>query len=131
MPIFKYLNNKNNKNFGFLITSVFLIIFFYFYFLKDLNNLYLIFLSFIFLILTLLRPNFFQIFNFIWLGIGIGMAVLFSNIFLIFFYYTILTPLALISRLFTKNSLNLIFKNNKDSFWVQRTTKIKKMRYQS
>lgn len=131
MNIFKYLNHKNNRNFGFLLTSILLIIYFYLYFFKNINNFYLLFFSSIFLILAFTKPKFFQFFNFIWLSIGFGMAILFSNFFLAVFFYIILTPIALISRLFNKNTFNLRFKGDKKTFWTKRISEIKKMKYQS
>ena len=59
------------------------------------------------------------------------MAILFSNFFLAVFFYIILTPIALISRLFNKNTFNLRFKDDKKPFGPKRISKIKKMKYQS
>lgn len=128
MSIYNYLNKKNNRNFGILL-SVILFIFWIYTFKNELSHFKILIFLTISVLITIFSPNFFILFNFFWMGIGIILALVFSNVLLIIFYYLIFTPISLMNRMFKKNFFNLLF-NNKNSYWVERKKGFKPMRYQ-
>ena len=128
MSIYNYLHKKNNRNFGILLSTVFLIIWVYNLY-YEINYYTLIFLFLISVFVTIFKPNFFILFNFIWMGLGLVLALMFSNLLLILFYYFVFTPIAFLNRIIKKNFFNLAFKQRK-SYWVKRENKFKPMRHQ-
>lgn len=56
--------------------------------------------------------------------IGFSIGYIMTKVLLIIFYIAIITPVGVISRIFGKQFLNIIFKNNVDSYWIDKETEI-------
>ena len=91
----------SNKNFGITFGIIFLIVsiilFFY-----DLSYLLLAFIGLIFIFLGIINSKFLYPLNFIWFKFGIFLSRLISPLILFLMFYLIITPYALIVRLFKK-----------------------------
>jgi predicted membrane protein len=118
-----------NKNFG----IVFFIVFFIISFWPLLNNenirVWSIILSGIFLILGLLNSTILTPLNKVWAKFGILLGSVMSPIILSIIFFAVVTPTSLIMKMFGKNLLGLK-KDNKKSYWVERSSIKSKMKNQ-
>jgi len=117
------MSKKLNFQFGLLLSLIILTLFLY-NFIKN-NNFQLIFLILFSITfgITLLKPNLFNIFTLLWLKIGLLLAHYMSKIMMIVVFYFLITPLNLISRIFQKDFLNIKFKKNYKTYWINKTDK--------
>ena len=83
----------------------------------------------IFLILGLLNSSILSPLNKMWFKFGILLGNFMSPIVLGIVFFTVVTPIAFIMRLFGKDVLNLK-KNNKKSYWIERSPIKSKMKNQ-
>jgi hypothetical protein len=52
--------------------------------------------------------------------IGFSIGYIMTKIILIVFFYAIITPIGVISRIFGKQFINIKFYNNVDSYWIDK-----------
>ena len=119
----------SNKSFG--------IVFFVFFFivsifpLSDDGNIRIwsLIISVIFLILAILNSKILTPLNQIWFKFGILLGRFVSPIVMGIVFFIIVTPTSLIMRVLGKNLLNLK-KNNKKTYWIERSKIKSKMKNQ-
>ena len=118
-----------NRNFGIVFFIFFLII--SFWPLKNGNeiNLFLLLISFGFLLLGLTNSKLLSPLNKIWFKLGIFLGKIVSPIVMFTIYFLVVTPTSLILKIFKKDILNLK-KNNKSSYWIEKTGPKSSMRNQ-
>ena len=109
----------SNKNFGITFGIIFIIVsiilFFY-----DLSYLLLALIGLIFIFLGIINSKFLYPLNFIWFKFGILLSRLVSPLVLFLMFYLIITPYALIVRLFKKEIREIKSKKktlNGNTFW--------------
>ena len=118
-----------NRNFGTVFFLVFSIISL-FPLLKNENiRIWSIIIAIVFLVLGLLNSKFLTPLNKIWFRIGIILGNFVSPIVMGMVFFAIVTPTSLIMRVFGKNLLNLK-KENKKTYWIERSKIKSKMKYQ-
>jgi hypothetical protein len=128
------LKNRNikigsNKSFG--------IVFFVFFFIVSIFPLFddgniriwSLIISVIFLILAILNSKILTPLNQIWFKFGILLGRFVSPIVMGIIFFAIVTPTSLIMRILGKNLLNLK-KNNKKTYWIERSKIKSKMKNQ-
>ena len=114
---------STNKSFG-LVFFVFFLIISLFPLLENGNiRIWAIIVSIIFLILGLLNSNILTPLNRIWFRFGILLGRFVAPIVMSVVFFFVVTPIALMMRLFNKNLLGLK-KDNKNSYWIN-SSKIK------
>ena len=119
----------SNRSFGFVFFVVFLLISIY-PFLKDGNiRLWSLIISIIFLVLGLLNSNLLSPLNKLWFRFGIFLGKIISPIIMGIIFFLVVTPIAIIMRLFKKDILNLKFKEN-NTYWIDKTGPKSKMKNQ-
>ena len=119
----------SNRSFGLVFFVVFLLISIY-PFLKDENfRIWSLIISFIFLILGLLNSNLLSPLNKLWFKFGLLLGKIISPIIMGIIYFLIVTPIAIIMRLFKKDLLNLKFKKN-NTYWIDKSGPKSKMKNQ-
>ena len=119
----------SNKSFG--------IVFFVFFFivsifpLSDDGNIRIwsLIISVIFLILAILNSKILTPLNQIWFKFGILLGRFVSPIVMGIIFFAIVTPTSIIMRMLGKNLLNLK-KNNKKTYWIERSKIKSKMKNQ-
>ena len=120
---------SSNKSFG----IVFFIVFFIFSIYPIINDneirVWSIVVSIIFLIMGLRNSRYLTPLNIIWFKFGILLGNLISPIVMGLIFFTIVTPIGLLMRIFSKNFLNLK-KNNDSSYWVKTSNQKSKMKNQ-
>ena len=119
----------SNKNFGTVFFTVFLIISFW-PLLNDGNiRKWSIVVAGIFLILGLRNSPFLTPLNKAWMKFGILLGSIVSPIVMGIVFFVVVTPTSLIMKMFGKNLLGLK-KDNKKSYWVERSLVKSKMNNQ-
>ena len=118
-----------NKSFG----LVFFVIFFLIGVWPLLNsgdlNLWSIVISVIFLILALFYSKFLTPFNSAWIKLGKLLGQVISPIVMAIVFFTVLTPINLIIKLFGKDLLKIKFSKEK-SYWIKREKDMGSMKRQ-
>ena len=119
----------SNRSFGLVFFVVFLLISIY-PFLKDGDiRLWSLIISIIFLFLGLLNSRVLSPLNKLWFRFGLLLGKIISPIIMGIIFFLVVTPIAIIMRLFKKDILNLKFKEN-NTYWIDKTGPKSKMRNQ-
>ncbi len=123
------INKSSNKSFGLVFFVFFLIISLY-PLLKDGNiRIWALIIAIIFLILGLLNSKILSPLNKIWFKFGILLGKFVSPIVMGIVFFGVVTPTALMMKIFGKNLLGLK-KTNKESYWIERPKIKSKMKNQ-
>ena len=123
------INQKQNIIFGLLFFTLFLIIGLYPLKLGEDIRIWSIFISLIFLIISIIKPSLFTKLNKLWIEFGIILGKIISPIIMMLFFYIIITPTGLLLRIFGKDVMRLK-KNNNTSYWIDRKDNIQSMKNQ-
>ena len=120
---------SSNKSFG-IVFFVFFLIISLFPLLKDNNiRIWAIITAIIFLILGFLNSPILTPLNRIWFKFGILLGNFISPVVMGVIFFVVVTPTALLMRIFGKNLLGLK-RNNKTSYWIERSEIKSKMKNQ-
>ena len=120
---------SSNKSFG-IVFFVFFLIISLFPLLKDNNiRIWAIIPAIIFLILGFLNSPILTPLNKIWFKFGILLGNFISPVVMGIVFFVVVTPTALLMRIFGKNLLGLK-RNNKKSYWIERSSIKSKMKNQ-
>ena len=123
------ISNNSNKSFG----VVFFIVFFIYGMWPILNSeeirVWSLAVGIIFLILGLLNSKLLTPLNNLWIKLGELLGKIISPIVMAFVYFFVITPTAIIMRLFGKDLLNTKFQE-KNSYWIKRDKNIGSMKKQ-
>ena len=128
------MNSKNikissNRNFG-VVFFIFFMIISLFPLFKDENiRIWAVVVAIIFLILGLLNSSVLSPLNKIWFKFGILLGNFISPIIMGLVFFAVVTPTAFLLRVFGKDLLNLK-KNNKKSYWIEKSLIKSKMKNQ-
>ena len=128
------MDNKNikissNRSFGIVFFIFFLIVSIFPLFKDEDIRIWAVIVAIIFLILGLLNSSVLSPLNKIWFKFGIFLGNFISPIIMGLVFFTVLTPTAFIMRAFGKDLLNLK-KNNKKSYWIEKSPIKSKMKNQ-
>jgi len=121
--------NKKNKQFGYLFFLIFLIIGLWPLLNSEKINLFFIFISSIFLILTLINSRILTPLSNLWIKLGELLGKFIAPIVMGFVFFLILTPISLLLRIFKKDLLKLNYKSDA-SYWIKRDKDIGSMKKQ-
>ena len=129
----KNIQFKNNevRKFGFLISFILLIISISYYLNENLNVFIYVFTSAsLIFILSFVYVRIFYPFYYIWMCFALLIGWFMSRILLTFIFYFIISPIALLLRLFRYKFLEIKINNTKMSNWnIRDNTKIDKNHY--
>ena len=122
-------NLPSNRNFGIVFFIVFFIISFW-PLLNDGNiKVWSVILAIFFLILGLLNSKILTPLNKVWYKFGILLGSVVSPIVMGIVFFAVVTPTSLLMKIFGKNLLG-IKKDNKKSYWVEKSQIKSKMKNQ-
>ena len=123
------IKTSSNKSFG-IVFFVFFLIISLFPLLKDNNiRIWAIIPAITFLILGFLNSQILTPLNKIWFKFGILLGNFISPVVMGIVFFVVVTPTALLVRIFGKNLLGLK-RNNKTSYWIERSEIKSKMKNQ-
>ena len=120
---------SSNRSFGIVFFVVFLLIALYHFTYGGEIRIWSLIISIIFLILGLLNSKILAPLNKIWFKFGIILGNIVSPIIMGLIFFIIVTPTALILKIFRKDILNLR-KNNSITYWIKRSGPKSKMKNQ-
>lgn len=123
------LKKSSNKSFGVVFFIVFIIIAFWPLLNHEAYRLWAIFLSLIFLILGLINSKLLTPLNILWFKFGILLGKIVSPLVMGIIFFVVVTPIALLMKLFKKDVLNLKFNKN-NSYWIEKDKQKSKMKNQ-
>jgi hypothetical protein len=122
------INKKNNITFGILFFIFFFIIGLYPLVSVGVIRIWSVFLSLVFLIITIIRPNLFTFLNRSWIQLGIFLGKIISPIVMGLAFFFVVTPIGILVRVLKKDVMGL--KRGASSYWINRENKIQTMKKQ-
>lgn len=127
---YKKIEKSNEKNFGIVFGSIFLIIFFYIYLNNNKLSFIYLFLSFLFYFLSFLFPRLLYYPNILWYRIGIILGNIVGQIVMGIIFFIIITPIKYLKLSTSKNFFNNKIDEKESSYWLNRENIINKMENQ-
>ena len=125
----KNIKISSNKNFG-VVFFIFFMIISLFSLFKDGNvRVWAVVVAITFLILGLLNSSVLSPLNKIWFKFGVFLGNLISPIIMGLVFFIVVTTTSFIMKVFGKDLLNLK-KNNKKSYWIEKSSIKSKMNNQ-
>ena len=120
---------SSNRSFGIVFFIVFLLIALY-PLLKD-NDLRIwsLVISFIFLIIVLIKSKILTPLNRLWFKFGLLLGKFISPLIMGIIFFIVVTPIGIIMRLLKKDLLNLKY-NKKETYWINKSGPKSKMKNQ-
>ena len=110
----------SNRKFGFFFTVVFALVTIYFYD-GSLNPIEIIFasLTLITFAVTIFAPSILRPFNRAWMSLGVVLGKIVSPAIMAVIFFVLITPIAVITRVFGRDELRLKTTNSK-TYWKNR-----------
>ena len=121
-------NNKDNITFGTLFFILFLILGLYPLISSDPVRIWSIFLSLLFLIITIIKPNLFTFLNKLWIKFGLLLGKIISPIIMGLVFFLVVTPVGIFLKILKKDVMGL--KRGSSSYWINREDKLQSMKKQ-
>ena len=90
-------------------------------------NLFLIIISIIFLVLGILNSKILTPFNNLWIKFGEVLGKVIAPVVMALVYFTILTPISLLLKIFGKDLLGLKLSKKINTYWIKRKKHIGSM----
>ena len=120
---------SSNKSFGYVFFVVFLIFGIWPLMNAESIRIWSILISLIFLVLGFLNSKILSPFNYIWFKFGLFLGKFISPIIMALLFFTVITPIGLIMRLFGKDNLMKKY-SDKSSYWIKREKNMNSMKRQ-
>ena len=120
---------SSNRSFGIVFFIFFLIVSLYPLLSENELRLWALIISLIFLVLGLINSIILTPLNKSWYKFGILLGKIVSPIVMGVVFFLVVTPISLIMKLFGKDILN-IKKNEKQTYWIEKTGPKSKMKNQ-
>ena len=129
--ILKIMHNKSsNRSFGILFFIVFLIIGLWPLLNENEIRIWSISLGIIFLVLGLLNSNLLSPLNKLWVKLGEVLGKIIAPIIMFLIFMLVVTPTAILVRLFRKDLLSLKMDKKIKSYWIERKKNLGSMKNQ-
>ena len=122
------LKKNNNITFGILFFIFFLIIGLYPLISNEPIRIWSVIVSSVFLIITIIKPNFFTFLNKFWIKFGILLGKIISPIVMGLVFLFVVTPTGILVKILKKDIMGL--KRGASSYWITREDKEQSMKKQ-
>tara|TARA_B100002019_G_C20815759_1_gene378114 strand:+ start:157 stop:540 length:384 start_codon:yes stop_codon:yes gene_type:complete len=119
----------SNRSFGIVFSIVFLLIAIYPLINSEGLRVWSLVIAIFFLFLGLINSKILTPLNKLWFKFGILLGRIVSPIIMGIIFFLVVTPIALIMRIISKDLLNLKF-NKEKSYWIEKTGPKSKMKNQ-
>ncbi len=119
----------SNRSFGLVFFLVFIIISIYPLINKQDIRIWSLIISFVFLSLGILDSRILSPLNKIWFKFGIFLGKITSPLIMGIIFFLVVTPIALVMKIFKKDLLNFKFSNDK-SYWIKKSESYSNMKNQ-
>ena len=115
-------NKVEAKRFGLIVGSVFMLLALPSFFKGKSLNLYLIIIASILFLFALILPVSLVPIYKAWMRFGIILGRINSFLLLSVIFYCVLTPIAIIRRIFSEDSKKFAYKIDRSSYWMKRVS---------
>ena len=123
------IKRSSNKNFGIVFFIVFILIALWPLLNNETYRLWAVIIALIFLILGIIDSRFLTPLNILWFKFGLLLGKIVSPLVMGIIFFFVVTPIAMLMRVFNKDLLNLRY-NNKNSYWIEKKGPKSKMKNQ-
>ena len=123
------IKRSSNKNFGIVFFIVFILIALWPLLNNETYRLWAVIIALIFLTLGIIDSRFLTPLNILWFKFGLLLGKLVSPLVMGIIFFFVVTPIAMLMRVFNKDLLNLRY-NNKNSYWIEKNEPKSKMKNQ-
>ena len=123
------IKRSSNKSFGIVFCIVFLLIGIWPILNNESYRFWALVISLVFLILGLTNSKLLTPFNILWFKLGIFLGKIVSPVVMGIIFFFVVTPTAILMRLFKKDLLNLKYNDSK-SYWIKKDEIKSKMKNQ-
>ena len=123
------IKRSSNKNFGIVFFIVFILIALWPLLNNETYRLWAVIIALIFLILGIIDSRFLTPLNILWFKFGLLLGKIVSPLVMGIVFFFVVTPIAMLMRVFNKDLLNLRY-NNKNSYWIEKNEPKSKMKNQ-
>ena len=123
------IKRSSNKSFGIVFFIVFLLIGIWPILNNESYRFWALVISLVFLILGLTNSKLLTPFNILWFKLGIFLGKIVSPMVMGIIFFFVVTPTAILMRLFKKDLLNLKYNDSK-SYWIKKDEIKSKMKNQ-
>lgn len=119
-------SKKKLRNFGVVVGFVTLLLTFWLFNYKifTIYNIFFYSLGFSLVTFGLFSPKKLSLLYKIWMGIAFALGWIVSRFLLTIIFFIILTPIAIIAKIFNKQFLMLKFDKQKETYWRKKVNKI-------
>ena len=124
------INKSSNRSFGIIFFIVFFLIGFYPFFSQEDLRIWALIISAVFLILGILDSKILTPLNKSWFKFGIILGKIISPLIMGLIFFLVVTPTGIIMRILGKDLINLKFKKNTKSYWIEKIGPKSKMKNQ-
>ena len=124
------INKSSNRSFGIVFFIVFLLIGIYPLLNQEDTRLWALIISLIFLTLGIIDSKILTPLNKIWFKFGIFLGRIISPLIMGLIFFLVVTPIGIFMRILGKDLINLKFKKNVKSYWIEKTGPKSKMKNQ-
>jgi hypothetical protein len=123
------IKRSSNKSFGIVFCIVFLLIGIWPILNNESYRFWALVISLVFLILGFTNSKLLTPFNILWFKLGILLGKIVSPVVMGIIFFFVVTPTAILMRLFKKDLLNLKYNDSK-SYWIKKDEIKSKMKNQ-
>tara|TARA_B110000967_G_scaffold179440_1_gene194935 strand:- start:638 stop:1018 length:381 start_codon:yes stop_codon:yes gene_type:complete len=123
------IKRSSNKSFGIVFFIVFLLIGIWPILNNESYRFWALVISLVFLILGFTNSKLLTPFNILWFKLGIFLGKIVSPVVMGIIFFFVVTPTAILMRLFKKDLLNLKYNDSK-SYWIKKDEIKSKMKNQ-
>lgn len=113
-------DNITLRNFGLLVGLIFVIIGLVFFFWNPSNSTYFIIPGGLLLGFGILRPQALRLPYILWMSLAFVLGFFIAHLILTVFFYLVVTPLGLLSKMVGKDFLNMKIDRQAMSYWLPR-----------
>ena len=127
---YNYIKKSDLRTFSLIWAGLFLILSFYPYFFGSGINFYFFCIFFIFISISLTRPELLKGFYRLWIKFGNFIGNIISKIILMILFFLLFTPLSFVLKIIRKDLLKKKMDKDLDSYWIERKTQPTSMKKQ-
>lgn len=120
------MSNTPEKKFGLVFSVVFLLISLWPILNSNPIRITPLFVSAFLFFFSFIKPELLKPFNFLWMKLGEVLGKIVPPIVMLIVFFTIITPIGFILKIFKKDILGLNFSAN-DTYWIERKENISTM----
>ena len=120
------MKKPSDKSFGLLFAFVFLVVALWPILKNNSINLIALFSSISLLIISFIKPELLKPFNYLWMKLGLVLGKIVPPIIMFMIFFTVITPIGILLRIFKKDLLCLKF-TNEDTYWQDRKENVTTM----